>query len=124
MAPLAIGTQTDGSVIRPASFCGIVGFKPTFGGARASASRRWPTSLDTVGVFARSVADAALLVDALAGRDPGDPDASDHPPHGLLDAALSPPATAPSFAFIRFPIVAGGGRSDKSGVRGAGREAG
>jgi Asp-tRNA(Asn)/Glu-tRNA(Gln) amidotransferase A subunit family amidase len=103
MAPLAIGTQTNGSVIRPASFCGIVGFKPTFGTIARIGILPQATPLDTVGVFARSVADAALLVDALAGRDDGDPDSSDHPPSGLLDAALSPPATAPSFAFVRTP---------------------
>jgi Asp-tRNA(Asn)/Glu-tRNA(Gln) amidotransferase A subunit family amidase len=101
MAPLAIGTQTNGSVIRPASFCGIVGFKPSFGTIARTGILPQATPLDTVGVFARSMADAALLVDALAGRDPSDPDSSDHPPHGLLDAALSPPATAPSFAFVR-----------------------
>jgi Asp-tRNA(Asn)/Glu-tRNA(Gln) amidotransferase A subunit family amidase len=103
MAPLAIGTQTNGSVIRPASFCGIVGFKPSFGTIARTGILPQATPLDTVGVFARSLGDAALLVEALAGRDPGDPDSSDHPPRGLLDAALSPPATPPSFAFIRTP---------------------
>ncbi len=102
MAPLAIGTQTNGSVIRPASFCGIVGFKPTFGTIARTGILPQATPLDTVGVFARSVADAALLVDALAGRDQADPDSSDHPPHGLLDAARSP-STAPAFAFVRTP---------------------
>ena len=102
MAPLAIGTQTNGSVIRPASFCGIVGFKPTFGTIARTGILPQATPLDTVGVFARSLADAALLVDALAGRDPSDPDSSDHAPHGLLDAALSP-ATAPAFAFVKTP---------------------
>ncbi len=101
MAPLAVGTQTNGSVIRPASFCGIVGFKPTFGTIARTGILPQATPLDTVGVFARSVADAALLVDALAAHDPADPDSSNHPPHGLLDAALSPLATAPSFAFVR-----------------------
>lgn len=101
MAPLAIGTQTNGSVIRPASFCGIVGFKPSFGAIARTGILPQATPLDTVGVFARSVADAALLADALAGRDPADPDSSERPPRGLLDAALSRPATTPLFAFVR-----------------------
>jgi len=102
MAPLAIGTQTNGSVIRPASFCGIVGFKPTFGTIARTGILPQAAPLDTVGAFARALADAALPVDALAGRDPDDPDSSDHPPHGLLDAARTP-ATAPAFAFVKTP---------------------
>lgn len=103
MAPLAIGTQTNGSVIRPASFCGIVGFKPSFGTIARTGILPQATPLDTVGVFTRSVADAALLVEAVAGRDPTDSGSSERPPHGLLDAALSPPATAPALAFVRTP---------------------
>ena len=103
MAPLAIGTQTNGSVIRPASFCGIVGFKPTFGLIPRTGILPQASPLDTVGVFARSVADVALLADALAGYDESDPNSSDLPPPRLLDAALASPATAPSFAFVRTP---------------------
>ncbi len=102
MAPLAIGTQTNGSVIRPASFCGIVGFKPTFGLIPRTGILPQASPLDTVGVFARSAADAALLVDALAGYDDSDPYSSDLPPPHLLDAALAATAT-PSFAFVRTP---------------------
>ena len=60
MVPLAIGTQTGGSVIRPASFCGVVGFKPTFGMIPRRGVLPQATPLDTIGVFARSVEDAAL----------------------------------------------------------------
>lgn len=61
MVPLAVGTQTNGSVIRPASYCGVVGFKPTFGMIpRANILRQAP-SLDQVGVFSRNVLDSALL---------------------------------------------------------------
>lgn len=67
MVPLAIGTQTAGSVIRPASFCGIVGYKPTFGTIDRRGLMPFADSLDTVGVFARGVADAALFAGALAG---------------------------------------------------------
>ena len=73
MVPLAIGTQTNGSVIRPASFCGVVGFKPSFGLIPRTGILPQAPPLDTAGVFARSVVDAALIVDAIAGYDPRDP---------------------------------------------------
>ncbi|MGB7285751.1 MAG: amidase [Salaquimonas sp.] len=70
--PLAVGTQTNGSVIRPASFCGIYGFKPTAGTISRRGILQTSKSLDQVGVFARSMEDAALLSDALGGYDPLD----------------------------------------------------
>jgi len=69
MVPLALGTQTAGSLIRPASFCGIVAFKPTFGHIWRAGVKPLSDSLDTVGSLARDVPDAALLAAALAGRD-------------------------------------------------------
>lgn len=66
MVPLAIGTQTNGSVIRPASYCGVVGYKPTFGTLPRAGILRQAPSLDQVGVFSRTVSDSALLVSALA----------------------------------------------------------
>lgn len=100
MAPLAIGTQTNGSVVRPASFCGIVGYKPTFGAIPRTGILPQARPLDTVGVFARSVVDAALLADVLSGPDASDPDCSDAPPK-VLDAALVPPPSPPTFVFAR-----------------------
>ncbi|MDA8050295.1 MAG: amidase [Rhodospirillales bacterium] len=72
--PLAYGTQTAGSVIRPAAFCGVVGFKPSFGLINRTGMKSMSESLDTVGVIARSVADCALLAGAVSGADLGDPD--------------------------------------------------
>lgn len=69
MVPLAFGTQTAGSIIRPASYCGIVGYKPSFGTLSRAGIKSLSESLDTLGVMARSPADAALLVGALSGRD-------------------------------------------------------
>ena len=66
MVPLAFGTQTFGSVIRPASYCGIVGYKPTFGTLPRAGVKLLAESLDTVGVFARTVEDAAFFAGALA----------------------------------------------------------
>jgi Asp-tRNA(Asn)/Glu-tRNA(Gln) amidotransferase A subunit family amidase len=79
--PLAYGTQTAGSVIRPAAFCGVVGYKPTYGLISRNGMKIMADSLDTVGVIARCVADCALFAGAVSGRDLGDPDARpDHAP--------------------------------------------
>ena len=64
--PAAIGTQTNGSVIRPAAFCGVVGFKPTFGLISCAGILQFSETLDQIGTFTRSVADAALLAAQLA----------------------------------------------------------
>lgn len=67
MVPLALGTQTAASVIRPAAFCGIVGFKPSYGVVTRAGIKSLSESLDTVGAFGRSVADVALLAAAITG---------------------------------------------------------
>ncbi len=67
MVPLALGTQTAASVIRPAAFCGIVGYKPGFGKLVRAGVKSQSETLDTVGGFARSVGGAALLVAAMSG---------------------------------------------------------
>ena len=72
--PFAYGTQTAGSVIRPAAFCGVVGYKPSFGLISRVGMKIMSDSLDTVGVLARSVADCALLAGTVSGQDLGDPD--------------------------------------------------
>jgi Asp-tRNA(Asn)/Glu-tRNA(Gln) amidotransferase A subunit family amidase len=74
MFPVAFGTQTAGSIVRPAAFCGVVGYKPTFGMINRAGMKLMSDSLDTVGVLARSVADCAFFAGAIAGRDLGDPD--------------------------------------------------
>jgi Asp-tRNA(Asn)/Glu-tRNA(Gln) amidotransferase A subunit family amidase len=70
--PVAIGTQTLGSVIRPAAFCGIVGYKPSFGAISRDGVFPFSRTLDHVGVFARSVEDAAWFGTCLMGHDPRD----------------------------------------------------
>lgn len=67
MVPIAIGTQTAGSIIRPASYCGVIGFKPTFGLLPVAGVKAFSPSLDTVGCFARSVDDVALAHAATLG---------------------------------------------------------
>jgi aspartyl-tRNA(Asn)/glutamyl-tRNA(Gln) amidotransferase subunit A len=73
IGPLAYGTETGSSVRRPSAYCGISGFKPTFGIVSRYGSFRGAWSMDHVGVFARSVEDVAMGLDAVAGYDPRDP---------------------------------------------------
>ena len=68
--PLAIGTQTGGSIVRPASFCGIWGFKPTWGLASTEGMSRYSTSCDTIGWLARSLHDLALLYNIYSHQNP------------------------------------------------------
>ncbi len=74
MVPFAFGTQTAGSIIRPAAFCGVVGYKPSFGTIPLLGMKVMSQSLDTIGTMARSVADCALLAGVAGGVDLGDPD--------------------------------------------------
>ena len=91
MVPGAIGTQTNGSVVRPAAFCGVVGFKPTLGIVSNHATMDpWPT-LDHTGVFARSVADAALLAATIAEG-------------GAIAAEVKALDRAPRLAVVRTPV--------------------
>ncbi|MEQ6916141.1 amidase [Halomonas aquatica] len=69
MVPWALGTQTAGSIIRPASYCGVAGYKPTYGLINTAGLKPAAWSLDTVGVFARNVPDARQLAGVLSGRD-------------------------------------------------------
>jgi len=79
--PLAFGTQAMGSLIKPAAYCGVVGYKPSFGIIPRGGIKLVSDTLDTVGVIARSVADCALLAGAVSGADLGDPDTRpDRPP--------------------------------------------
>ena len=103
MVPGAIGSQTNGSVIRPAAFCGVVGFKPTHGLIPRSGALMLSRTLDHVGVFARTVEDVALLAETLAGYDAEDPDTRPvaRPPFAAV--AESEPPLPPRFAFVRSP---------------------
>jgi Asp-tRNA(Asn)/Glu-tRNA(Gln) amidotransferase A subunit family amidase len=100
--PVALGTQTNGSVIRPASYCGIVGFKPSLGILPRTGVLRHSALIDHPGVFARSVADAALVVDAITGEDVQD-SFSRNLPAALLEAALDRD-NAPRLAFAFGPF--------------------
>jgi Asp-tRNA(Asn)/Glu-tRNA(Gln) amidotransferase A subunit family amidase len=103
MVPLALGSQTNGSVIRPASFCGVYGFKPTHGLIPRTGVLRLSRTLDHVGLFARTVEDLALLAEQLGGYDEGDPDTRPRARIPFQDLAAEEPPIPPTLAFIKTP---------------------
>src|SRR5437016_9921450 len=90
MVPLAFGTQTAGSIIRPAAYCGVVGFKPSFGTIARAGVKPLADSLDTIGTMARNVTDAAFFAGILGGRP------------GLREVTM--PDAPPRFGLYRTPM--------------------
>jgi Asp-tRNA(Asn)/Glu-tRNA(Gln) amidotransferase A subunit family amidase len=103
MVPLALGSQTAGSVIRPAAFCGAYGFKPTHGLIPRHGILQLSRTLDHVGLFARSVDDLALLLEQLQGYDGRDPDTHPRARVPLQKLAAEEPPIEPMLAFIKTP---------------------
>jgi Asp-tRNA(Asn)/Glu-tRNA(Gln) amidotransferase A subunit family amidase len=103
MVPLAVGTQTNGSVIRPASYCGVVGYKPTYGLVSRHRVLRTSRNLDQIGVFARSIEDAAMIGEAIIGFDALDADTSLAPPPDLVAKTTQQPPMPPRYAYIKGP---------------------
>lgn len=103
MVPLAIGTQTAGSVIRPASYCGVYGYKPTRGLVSRRGALPQSQTLDTMGLFARSINDIALLADAMAGYDPADDVSYAAGRSSLLQWTASEPPLPPLLAYVPTP---------------------
>ena len=105
MVPGAVGTQTNGSVIRPASFCGTVGYKPSFGLIPRHGVLRQSPFLDQVGVFTRQVEDAALLAEVMMARHPEDdatlPCITPPPLHQICTQT---PPLPPRLGFVKTPI--------------------
>lgn len=104
MIPLAIGTQTNGSVIRPASFCGVYGAKPSTGLVSRYGVLPLSPSLDVVGPFARSLGDLALILDVMAGHDPNDPDSRPFAAPHFRKLAEEKFPIPPRFALVRTPV--------------------
>ena len=104
MVPLAIGSQTAGSTIRPAAYCGVIGFKPTHG--LISRHRVSPLSrtLDHVGLLARTIDDIALLAEQLVGYDENDADTRPRAKTPYSQLSAEEPPLAPMFAFIKTPM--------------------
>ena len=102
--PLAVGTQTNGSVIRPASFCGTFGFKPTRGVISRAGVLKTSDSLDQVGCFGRSLEDVALLTDALAGYDQADSCSFARPRPQMRAGAQAEAPVAPDLVWFNLPF--------------------
>ena len=118
-APLALGTQTAGSVVRPAAFCGVWGMKPSFGTIPRTGVTRLSRTLDHVGVLAGSAEDVALGIDAISGDDGLDQASAGQAPHPPRGCACPAARAAP--ARVRQATGLGGGRRGRSGgLRGCG----
>jgi Asp-tRNA(Asn)/Glu-tRNA(Gln) amidotransferase A subunit family amidase len=104
MVPLALGSQTNGSTIRPAAFCGVFAVKPSHGLVSRAGVLALSRKLDHVGAFARSLADLALMLDVIAGPDPADPDTHPFAAANFRAVQAEPPPLPPRFAFVRSPI--------------------
>ena len=104
MVPLALGTQTNGSVIRPAAFCGAFAVKPGHGLISRAGILQLSRALDHVGAFARSLPDLALILEVIAGHDPADPDTGPFAAPDFRAVQREPPPLPPRFAFVRTPV--------------------
>ncbi len=102
--PLALGSQTNGSTIRPASFCGIFGFKPTRGMISRTGVLQTSVTLDQVGGFARSLEDVCVLADALSGYDPRDPASLPRPLPSATDGLARDPLVEPDLVWLDMPF--------------------
>ena len=103
MVPVAIGTQTNGSVIRPAAYCGVYGYKPSFGLMSRHGILKQSRPLDQVGFFARSVEDLAIIAEPLMGYDENDRDTRPQARPRLREVAMQEPPLPPTFALTTTP---------------------
>jgi len=104
MVPLAIGTQTNGSVIRPASYCGVYGYKPSYGRISRHRVLQQSRPLDQVGVFARTIEDAALIAQQIMVFDDRDPDTRLRARPALIETVAEDPPVQPRLAFVKTPV--------------------
>ena len=101
MAPLSIGSQTGGSVIRPASYCGVVGYKPSYGLISRNGVLRTSFNLDHVGVFGKTVEDVALLAKVLIKKDSYDEATVHYSSEYMLEECKKDPLFEPKFIFYK-----------------------
>ena len=101
MAPLSVGSQTGGSIIRPASYCGVVGYKPSYGLISRSGVLKTSEKLDTIGVFAKTVEDVALLAKTLIKKDIYDPSTVHFAADKMLEECRKGPIFEPKFIFYK-----------------------
>jgi Asp-tRNA(Asn)/Glu-tRNA(Gln) amidotransferase A subunit family amidase len=104
MAPLAIGTQSNGSTIRPASYCGVYGYKPSHGLISRHLVLQQSRPLDQVGVFARTIEDTALVAEQMMAYDDHDPDTRPRARPALFKTAVEESPVSPRLAFVKTPV--------------------
>lgn len=104
MVSLSVGTQTNGSVIRPAAYCGVYGYKPSFGRISRHGVLEQSPPLDTIGVFARDLADLALIADVLMRYDAQDSAMIPIAPPCIAGIMAQEVPANPHFAFVRSPV--------------------
>ena len=103
MVPLALGSQTAGSTIRPGAFCGVYAFKPTHGLVPRTGILQLSRTLDHVGLFARTLEDVALLAEAVAGYHEGDADTRPRARIAFRETLAEEPPIPPMLAFVKTP---------------------
>jgi Asp-tRNA(Asn)/Glu-tRNA(Gln) amidotransferase A subunit family amidase len=103
MVPLSLGSQTNGSTIRPAAFCGVFGYKPTHGLVPRSGILQLSRTLDHVGLFARSLEDLALLAESSTGWHEADPDTQPRAAIAFQAACAEEPPIPPMLGFVKTP---------------------
>ena len=101
MAPLSIGSQTNGSTIRPASYCGVVGYKPSYGLISRYGILKQSDKLDQVGIFGKSVEDVALLAKVLIKKDLFDPSTIHYSAEDMVEVCNKGPLFDPKFIFYK-----------------------
>ncbi|MDC3090144.1 amidase [Candidatus Pelagibacter sp.] len=101
MAPLSIGSQTGGSIIRPASYCGVVGYKPSYGLISRNGVLKTSNTLDHIGMFGRTVEDVALLAKILIKKDKHDPATIHYSAEKILEETKKGPLFEPKFIFYK-----------------------
>ena len=101
MAPASIGSQTGGSIIRPASYCGVVGYKPSYGLISRNGVLRTSYSLDHIGLFGRKVEDVAMLAKVLIKKDKFDPATIHYSTENILNETKKGPLFEPKFIFYK-----------------------
>jgi Asp-tRNA(Asn)/Glu-tRNA(Gln) amidotransferase A subunit family amidase len=99
MAPVAIGSQTNGSVIRPASYCGVIGYKPSYGLISRSGVLRLSFLLDQVGIFGRTIEDMGLISKIIMSKDPKDKSTRTYPTENMESSVLQDHPFDPKFVF-------------------------
>ncbi len=104
MVPVAVGTQTNGSVIRPAAFCGVYGYKPSHGLVSRHRVLKQSRPLDTIGCMGRTLEDTALLADVMIGYDSRDPDSRPRAHPQICRVMAEEPPVKPKLVFIRTPV--------------------